>query len=129
MATAPSHTDIAGLLRTYLRSYLDQVEHYVREDRDHEWSLRLGTARGEVEKALKKAQLSTRVAMLDEMTVVEDYSRRFRESSTTRLLEDDEREVVETAYQAYLGTVPGCPPTGCSSRATPRRWRTTSSSP
>ena len=103
---ALSDEDISRLLETYLRAYLDQVEYYVHEDRDHEWSLRLGTARGEVEKALKKAQLSTRVALLDEQTVVEDYARRFRESSSTRLLDDDERGVVEAAYRAYLDTVP-----------------------
>jgi uncharacterized protein (DUF2252 family) len=103
---ALSDEDISGLLETYLRAYLDQVRHYVHEDRDHEWSLRLGTARGAVEKALQQAQLSTRIALLDETTVVENYSRRFRESSTTRLLDDDEREVVEAAYRAYLDTVP-----------------------
>ena len=38
--------------------------------------------------------------------MVEDYARRFRESSSTRLLDDDERARVEAAYRAYLDTVP-----------------------
>ncbi len=82
------------------------MQHFVREDRDHEWSLRLGTATGAVEGALQRAQLATRVGLLDGVTVVEDYARRFREGATTRLLDDDERGVVEAAYRAYLDTVP-----------------------
>ncbi len=103
---ALSDDDISRLIETYVRAYLDQVSHYVEEDRDHEWSLRLGTARAAVEKALQQAQLSTRVGLLEDMTVVEDYARRFRDSSTTRLLGDDERELVTASYRRYLDTVP-----------------------
>jgi uncharacterized protein (DUF2252 family) len=99
--------DIEGLIRTYLRAYLNQVRTFVDTDRDHEWSLRLGTARGAVHDALLSAQLSTRVGLLDRVTVVEDYARRFRHSPTVRELEDGERAVVEAAYRAYLSTIPG----------------------
>src|SRR5919107_3231602 len=91
--------DIADLVRTYLRAYLDQVHTFVHSDRDHEWSLRLGTARGAVNDALLAAQLSTRVDLLDKVTVVEDYSRRFRHSPTVRELDDAERAAVEAAYR------------------------------
>ncbi|MFC3689059.1 DUF2252 domain-containing protein [Aquipuribacter hungaricus] len=105
-AKALSDGDIERLLTTYLRAYLDQVRTFAEQDRDHEWSLRLGTATGAVEGALQRAQLSTRIGLLDSMTVVEDYARRFRQSSTTRLLDDEEREVVEAGYRSYLDTVP-----------------------
>jgi uncharacterized protein (DUF2252 family) len=98
--------DIASLIRTYLRAYLDQVRTFVDDDRDHEWSLRLGTARGAVRDALLSAQLSTRVDLLDRVTVVEDYDRRFRHSPTVRTLDDGERAVVEAAYRSYLDTIP-----------------------
>jgi hypothetical protein len=45
--------------------------------------------------------------LLDEVTVVEDYSRRFRNAATVRRLEDDERGVVEAALRAYLDTIAG----------------------
>jgi uncharacterized protein (DUF2252 family) len=98
---------ITDLVGTLVRSYLDQVEHFVDSDRDHEWSLRLGTATGAVRDALLEAQLATRIGLLEEVTVVEDYARRFRDAPTVRRLDDDERGAVESAYAAYLETVPG----------------------
>jgi uncharacterized protein (DUF2252 family) len=103
---ALSDEDITRLCGTYLRAYLDQVEHFVDSDRDHEWSLRLGTAEGPVRDALLSAQLSTRVDLLDRVTVVEDYARRFRNAPTVRRSEGAEREAVEAAYQRYLETIP-----------------------
>jgi uncharacterized protein (DUF2252 family) len=97
---------ITGLVQTLVRSYLDQVRHFVENDRDHEWALRLDTAEGAVREALLEAQLATRIGLLDEVTVVEDYARRFRDAPTVRRLDDDEREAVERAYLAYLDTVP-----------------------
>src|SRR3712207_6682039 len=101
----PDH-DIAELTRTYLRAYLDQVHAFVDRDRDHDWSLRLDTARGAVLDALLVAQLATRIDLLEKVTVVEDYVRRFRYSPSVRELPADERAVVEDAYRAYLDTIP-----------------------
>ena len=98
--------DLEHLIRTYLRAYLDQVEHFVDSDRDHEWSLRLGTASGQVERALLRAQLATRVDLLDQVTVVDDYARRLRDAPGVRRLEADERARVELAYAGYLETIP-----------------------
>jgi uncharacterized protein (DUF2252 family) len=99
--------DIRQLIEVYLRAYLDQVHSFVDSDRDHEWSLRLGTAHGAVHEALLSAQLATRVELLDKTTVVEDYERRFRHTPTVRRLDRDERAVVENAFGAYLETIPG----------------------
>ncbi|HVM26518.1 MAG TPA: DUF2252 family protein, partial [Mycobacteriales bacterium] len=104
---ALSDEDISGLVGTLVRAYVDQVEHFVESDRDHEWALRLGTASGAVRDALLEAQLSTRIGLLDAETVVEDYTRRFRDSPGTRRLDGEEREVVERAYADYLETLPG----------------------
>jgi uncharacterized protein (DUF2252 family) len=104
---ALSDDDITRLVETYLRAYLDQVHQFVDSDRDHEWSLRLYTARGAVRHALLEAQLSTRVDLLDRVTVVEDFDRRFRDGPGVRRLDDDERATVVAAYQRYLDTIPG----------------------
>ena len=98
--------EIAELTRAYLRSYLDQVRAFADQDRDHEWSLRLDTARGAVLEALLTARLAARIDLLEKVTVVEDYVRRFRYSPTVRELPSDERAVVEEAYAAYLDTIP-----------------------
>ena len=103
---ALSDDDITTLVQTYLRAYLDQVDHFVDSDRDHEWSLRLGNATGAVRSALLEAQLSARIDLLDRKTVVEDYQRRFRNAPGVRQLESAEREAVEAAFEQYLGTIP-----------------------
>ena len=99
-------SDIQALVGTYLRAYLDQVGHFVDNDRDHEWSLRLSTATGPVRDALLRAQLSTRIALLDDVTVIDGHERRFRDAPGVRRLDDAERERVEQAYARYLDTVP-----------------------
>ena len=97
---------IDELIAGYVRAYADQVEHYRSVEDDSEWALTLSTSEGAVLDALHAAKLSTRSAMLDSMTVVEDYRRRFAESSGVRRLDEDEAAVVRSAYDAYLRTRP-----------------------
>ena len=97
---------IDELCATYLRSYVEQVHHFVDSDRDHEWALGLDTATGAVKTALLEAQLSTRIDLLDRMTVVEEYQRRFRHGASSRELGRRERRRVEKAYEGYLRTIP-----------------------
>jgi uncharacterized protein (DUF2252 family) len=99
-------TAIDDLCGRFLRAYVDQVHYFVRSDRDHEWALRLDTATDAVHTALLQAQLSTRIDLLDRMTVVEDYARRFRHGPRSRELGRRERRKVEKAYQRYLDTIP-----------------------
>jgi uncharacterized protein (DUF2252 family) len=97
---------IDELAGTYVRAYVDQVRWFVDSDRDHEWALRLDTAEGAVRTALQSAQLATRIDLLDKQTVVDDYQRRFRETSSSRRLGRRERRRVEAAYDDYLTTIP-----------------------
>ncbi len=98
--------DIATLIETFVRAYVDQVRSFAEHSGDHGWALRLDNARGQVREALLKAQLATRVDLLGAVSVVEDYQRRFRNTTTVRRLEDAEREQVVNAYRAYLDTIP-----------------------
>ncbi|HET6969067.1 MAG TPA: DUF2252 domain-containing protein [Ornithinibacter sp.] len=97
---------IDDLVARYVRAYADQVEHYRSVPDDTEWALTLDTARGAVLDSLHDAKLSTRFGMLESMTVVDDYRRRFAEVSGVRRLEAHEIEVVATAFGAYLDTLP-----------------------
>jgi uncharacterized protein (DUF2252 family) len=104
---AISDADIASLIETYVRAYVEQVRYFVESDRDHEYALRLETTDGEVREILLETRLNTRVDLLDKLTLInEDVERRFRRSSGVRELEDDERARVHTAYEAYLETIP-----------------------
>jgi uncharacterized protein (DUF2252 family) len=105
---AISDADIAGLIETYVRAYMEQVHYFVDSDHDHTYSLRLDTTDGEVRKILLETRLNTRVALLDEMTLVdESFDRRFRRGPGVGELDDAERAKVQAAYEAYLETIPG----------------------
>ena len=97
---------IEDLVGRYVRAYADQVRHYEKVPDDTDWALTLDTAEGAVLDALRRAKLSTRYGMLESVTVVEDYRRRFADASGVRRLENDEEEAVGTAFAAYLETLP-----------------------
>jgi len=97
---------IDDLVQTYARAYVDRVHHYTDAEDDTEWALTLSTARGGVLDVLRRARLRTRVDLLDGLTVVADYNRRFADRSGARRLDEDEVERVQAAFTAYLDTVP-----------------------
>jgi uncharacterized protein (DUF2252 family) len=104
---AISDADIASLIETYVRAYVQQVRYFVDSDRDHEYSLRLDTTDGEIREILLETRLNTRVDLLNEMTLVDEgFDRRFRRGPGVRELDNAERAGVQAAYEAYLETIP-----------------------
>jgi uncharacterized protein (DUF2252 family) len=104
---AISDTDIASLIETYVRAYVEQVRYFVESDRDHEYALRLENTDGEIREILRETRLNTRVDLLDNMTLVNDeVERRFRRNPGVRELDEAERARVHAAYEAYLETIP-----------------------
>jgi uncharacterized protein (DUF2252 family) len=104
---AISDADIASLIETYVRAYVQQVHYFVESDRDHEYSLRLDTTDGEIQKILLETRLHTRVDLLEKTTLVDEgFDRRFRRGPGVRELDDEELARVQAAYEAYLETIP-----------------------
>ncbi len=104
---AISDADIAQLIETYVRAYVEQVRYFVRSDRDHEYSLRLETTSGEVKEILLETRLNTRVDLLERTTIIDgDFERKFRRGPGVRDLDDAERAKVQAAYESYLETIP-----------------------
>ena len=104
---AISDRDIAGLIETYVRAYVEQVRYFVRSDRDHEYSLRLETTSGEVKEILLETRLNTRVDLLERTTLIDgSFERKFRRGPGVRDLDDAERAEVQAAYESYLETIP-----------------------
>jgi uncharacterized protein (DUF2252 family) len=103
---ALSDDDITRLIRTFVDAYVDQVRWFVGTEDDSSFSLNLDTARGAVLSALQDARLSTRAQMLDHMTRVDNWDRRFRETATVRRLDDAERDKVVAAFDGYLESIP-----------------------
>lgn len=98
---------IDDLVGTYVRAYVDQVEHYTTTPDDTEWALTLANASGPVLRSLQSAKLGSRHRFLDSRTVVEDHRRRFTERDGVRRLDDEERQQVVDAFERYQETLPG----------------------
>jgi uncharacterized protein (DUF2252 family) len=102
---------IADLLGGYVRAWLDQVEGFTRSDADREFALTVHNTEGAVRELIQATAVRTRLELLDRMTVVERYERRFADGSRNRRLDDDERDEVLAALERYKATLP------------PRPWR------
>jgi uncharacterized protein (DUF2252 family) len=98
--------DISALIRRYVSSYLSEVDHYATREDDDDFALHLDNTAGPVLEALVTARNIRRADLLDQMTLVEDGVRVFREDATIRHLGKRERAAVEKAFGSYLETIP-----------------------
>lgn len=96
---------IRDLARTYLSSYLDQVEYYAGSGQN-DFALHLDNTKGTIHEILQAARTGRRSDMLDSMTLVENYERHFRDDGKIRRLDDNEYAEVERAFEEYLTTIP-----------------------
>lgn len=104
---AISDADIRRLVEAYVRAYVDQVRGFAgHSGGDHRFALTLDSTDGYVRDVLIAALSSTRIRLLEGMTLVDQHERRFRSRSGVRRLGEEERAKVERAYQAYLDTIP-----------------------
>ncbi|WP_347059429.1 DUF2252 domain-containing protein [Blastococcus sp. HT6-30] len=97
---------ISELLGVYLRAYLEQVEAFTRSDEDRSFALLAGNTEGAVRELILETTARTRMGLLDRMTVVEDFQRRFADRARNRRLGDEERDRVLAALERYRETVP-----------------------
>jgi uncharacterized protein (DUF2252 family) len=96
---------IGALLRTYLEAYLDQVEAFTRSDDDRSFALTRDNTEGAVRDAILETTARSRLGLLDRMTVVERYERRFADTRRNRRLDGDERAQVMAALDRYRHTL------------------------
>ncbi|MCZ4121560.1 DUF2252 domain-containing protein [Streptomyces sp. H39-S7] len=95
---------ITGLVRTYAVAYRDRIRELAK-DEDLP-PLTLDTAQGPLLGALRHARSQTRFGLLDSMTEVRDWDRRFLPGGGAIALDDATREEVLAAFTSYLGTLP-----------------------
>ena len=105
-AKALSDDTVREAIEAYAGSYIEQVQAFAEGDRDEDFRLTLDNTDGALHEVLLEARMGTRVELLQSLTTVEGYDRKFREGPGVRRLGADEQGVVYAAYQAYLGTIP-----------------------
>ncbi|MQA12551.1 MAG: DUF2252 domain-containing protein [Pseudonocardiaceae bacterium] len=103
---AISDADIERLIEAYIRAYVRQVRHFAEHPDDEKFKLQLDTTDGLIHDVLLRARLNTRVELLDNLTSIEDYERRFRLGPGVRELDEREHEAACAAFENYLDTIP-----------------------
>jgi uncharacterized protein (DUF2252 family) len=103
---AISDDDIAHLIGTYLTSYVRQVRSFADNPGDEGVRLQLDSTEGVLHEVLLRARMRTRIELLDTMTTINEYERRFHHGAGVRELPEEERAVAEAAYESYLDTIP-----------------------
>ncbi|WP_181768537.1 DUF2252 domain-containing protein [Streptomyces albidus (ex Kaewkla and Franco 2022)] len=105
---ALSDGQITGLVRAYADAYRERISALAGDAKaDEVPSLTLDTARGPVLGALRSARSNTRFELLDSMTEIRDWERRFTPGGGAIELDAATRAKVLEAFDAYIGTLPG----------------------
>jgi uncharacterized protein (DUF2252 family) len=95
---------ISHLVRTYAAAYRERVGALARGETVPQ--LTLDTTRGPLLDALRYARTQTRVGLLDSMTEVRDWDRRFAPGGGAIELDGAIRDKVLAAFEGYLDTLP-----------------------
>ena len=103
---ALSDDEITEMIQVVARSYAVQVERFASAEHTGSFALTLANTRGELLEILQSARLNTRVALLDELTTIESYDRRFRLGGPVQGLDATARDAVQAAFDQYLETIP-----------------------
>ncbi|MCK2219617.1 DUF2252 domain-containing protein [Actinomadura sp. ATCC 31491] len=105
-AKALSDDAIGGLVSDFAGAYLEELGAIAAGGDDAIGSLTLDTTSGVLHRVLQTARLSTRVALLDVETVIDDYDRRFALMEGREPVDGPTREAVLAAFAGYLATLP-----------------------
>jgi uncharacterized protein (DUF2252 family) len=105
-AKALSDDAIGGLVSDFAGAYLEELGAIAGGGDDAIGALTLDTTTGVLHRVLQTARLSTRVALLDVETVIDDYDRRFALMEGRQAVDAATREAVLAAFEDYLTTLP-----------------------
>ncbi|MCD0481602.1 DUF2252 domain-containing protein [Streptacidiphilus sp. ASG 303] len=106
-AKALADDTISDLVRAYARAYRAQIALLAGGgQKPGDTAFTLDTAEGPILEVLHRARLQTRVALLDELTVIDGYDRRFRSGGGAIELDDAVRAEVMAAFEEYVATLP-----------------------
>ena len=103
---ALSDDEIGILLETLATSYAEQIAVFAGARTHSEFALTLGNTDGKLLQVLRSTRLETHLGMLQALTTVENYERRFSVDASTRILDAASRRSIEEAFERYLHTIP-----------------------
>ncbi|PGH29731.1 hypothetical protein GX50_07514 [[Emmonsia] crescens] len=113
-AKALSDDQITSLIKTYAAAYRERIHvlatsganSAAKDELGDVLSFTLDTAKGPMLDALRSARLNTRFGLLNGMTEIRDFERRFRPGGGAIQLDDATRAKVLEAFDRYRETLP-----------------------
>jgi uncharacterized protein (DUF2252 family) len=110
-AKALGDDTISELVRVYGRAYREQIGRLAKDGTTQgaesaDAAFTLDTSDGPILDVLRRARLQTRVALLDDLTVIDGYDRRFRSGGGAIKLDEATRAEVLATFESYLTTLP-----------------------
>lgn len=100
-----SDDEIERVLRTCVDAYVRQVERFCRQSQD-QFSLTLDNTTGCIKKLLNETRVRSHVALLDKLTCIENYDRRFIRSKHVQSVDKPLYNQLVGAFQQYLESIP-----------------------
>ncbi|CAF2814829.1 unnamed protein product [Rotaria sp. Silwood2] len=100
-----SDLEIQRILTTCVEQYLKQVYEFCKHAKD-QFALTRKNTTGKIKKLLNETRIKSRVNLLDSMTVIEDYERKFIRSKTMTDVDGNMRAEIMKAFKKYLESVP-----------------------
>lgn len=106
-AKALSDKQITKLVQHYAAAYRERIHLLATSSaREKGHLFTLETTTGPILEALRSARMQSRVRMLDSMTEIHDFERRFKPGGGAFGLDAGTREKVLSAFEKYLETLP-----------------------
>ena len=103
---AMSDDDIQQVVSTCMRSYSQQVANFAQDKNTRDFALTLDNTGGKLREVLLHARLRSRIALLDMVTEIRDYDRRFKINKYNLALDKRTRRAIGSAFKRYLKTIP-----------------------
>lgn len=103
---AMSDDEIRAMIDALVDAYVIQVARFARGESSQDFALRLDNTTGPLHTLMQQARLDTRVALLDRITTIENFDRRFSHNAFQSPVDDATRAKVDAAFEAYLETIP-----------------------
>lgn len=97
---------IRSLIGDFVDSYTGQVKRFADSTDDKNFALTLDNTQGVVQEVLRTAREQTRLALLDNLTEINDGERKFIRNKVNSTIDDQTRSALDTTFKNYLQSVP-----------------------
>ncbi|UJR10400.1 hypothetical protein I4U23_014603 [Adineta vaga] len=100
-----SDNEIKEILYVCVKSYVNQVNEFCIQSKDH-FALTLKNTSGQIKKLLNETRVKSHVDLLNSMTCIENYDRRFIRTKYVQNVDKSLYNQLMTAFQGYLDSIP-----------------------